>query len=92
MSLTHIYEKKGVGGEIRIHHNGDMSGNVTIGSYTADGSIIFENVEIPAAAIVEFVAEFVRSSRISTLEDKSISDVLGIDWSPDKRDDDNSRS
>jgi hypothetical protein len=82
MSQTFVYTKKGIGGEIRIHHNGDMSGDVNICSYTADGSIIFENSLVPGVALVEFIAEFVRISRISAIENMPASSVLGIDWAP----------
>jgi hypothetical protein len=78
MSNTYIYRPPDSGGEIRIFHNSDLSGSVSFNAYAADGSTIYEDVEIPGAAIIELVADFVRLSRISEIENMPDLEILGV--------------
>jgi hypothetical protein len=55
-----------------IHHNGDLSGDVIIRDRHG------REVEIPGAAMLEFVAHYVRRERISKLEQATTDEILGL--------------
>lgn len=57
-------------------YNGDGSGNTLITRLGWDGLPPCRSVHIPTACLKEFVAELIRSERISTLEQMSAEDLL----------------
>ena len=65
----HIFEGK----SCRIHHNSDMSGEVHICDKNSDKELV-----IDAQDILDFVADYVRSQRIGTLEQMSTENILDL--------------
>lgn len=61
------------GSKARIHFNSDMNGDCEIIEKESGTSI-----KIPCEDILDFVADYVRSQRISSLEQMSNKDILGI--------------
>lgn len=61
------------GSKARIHFNSDMSGDCEIIEKESGTSI-----KIPCEDILDFVADYVRSQRIGSLEQISNKDILGI--------------
>lgn len=57
--------------------NSDLSGGVDVVHMDTEGGV--ENITIPGAAIVGFVAELVRRQRINSLEEASDFEVLGLE-------------
>lgn len=55
----------------RIHYNSDMSGEVHICDKITD-----KELKVEAQDILDFVAEYVRSQRIGTLEQMSTENIL----------------
>ena len=62
------------GKKTRIHYNSDMSGNIIIQHkyYELELSILGED-------ILDFVAEYVRSQKISKLEQMDSKEILGLE-------------
>lgn len=58
-----------------IHH-GDYSGEVRI--VAPDG----QELEVPADALISFVAEFVRDKKMTQLEDASERELFGLQQDP----------
>lgn len=58
-------------GEVRIHHNGDYSGDAIIRLGESE-------TEIPCEALLAFAAEAVRSARIEKAEQASWQELLGV--------------
>lgn len=65
----HTFEGK----SCRIHHNSDMSGEVHICDKNSDKELV-----IDAQDILDFVADYVRSQRIGTLEQMSTENILDL--------------
>lgn len=63
----HTFEGKA----IRIHHNGDYSGNCFIYDKAKDTEL-----EIPCEDLLDFAAEYVKPKRISEIENMSTDEVL----------------
>ena len=61
------------GNKIRIHYNSDMSGDCIIFNKETG-----QEVEVSCEDILDFVANFVRSQKISKLEQMETKNVLGI--------------
>ncbi len=65
--------------QVTFSYHGGFDGNVKIVStiklkdHTAGWAI-----EIPCDALLAFVAEYVRSSRVCELEDMSVDEILGV--------------
>lgn len=70
-------DEKIAGGEVFFHYHADLSGIVNITSTDAQGERVSE-IDVPGEALVEFVAEYVRRHRISTLEDMPAANVLEL--------------
>lgn len=64
----HSYQGK----ECKIHHNGDYSGDVVI---TRDGAA---HLEVPFEDLLGLVAEYVRSRKLSQLEDADTEELFGL--------------
>ena len=56
-----------------IHFNSDMSGECIIFNKETE-----QEVKVPCEDILEFVADYVRSQKISKLEQMETKDILGI--------------
>ncbi len=65
----HTFEGK----SCRIHYNSDMSGEVHICDKNSDKELV-----IDAQDILDFVADYVRSQRIGTLEQMSTENILDL--------------
>lgn len=63
----HTFEGKAV----RIHHNGDYSGNCFI--YDKEKDI---EIEIPCDDLLNFAAEYVRKKRLCEIENMDLEDLL----------------
>lgn len=61
------------GKSCRIHYNSDMSGEVHICDKNSDKELV-----IDALDILDFVADYVRSQRIGTLEQMSTENILDL--------------
>lgn len=61
------------GKSCRIHYNSDMSGEVHICDKNSDKELV-----IDAQDILDFVADYVRSQRIGTLEQMSTENILDL--------------
>lgn len=57
---------------VKIHYNGDFSGNAIISKN--EGSS--QKIEIPCETLLEFAAKYVRMKRIGELEDADWKDIL----------------
>lgn len=57
----------------RIHFNSDVSGNIRIIDKDSN-----EEITIDGKDILDFVAEYIRSKRISTIEQMNTDDILGL--------------
>jgi hypothetical protein len=58
------------GHDVRFHHNQDLSGDVII-------VVGKQELRVPGAALLEFIADHVRNRRISELEQMDAGEVLG---------------
>lgn len=58
-----------------FHYNSDMSGNVLITNVYNEK---YQFVEISGSDILEFVAEFIRSKKISQLEQMNTKEILKL--------------
>ena len=56
-----------------IHYNSDMSGEVIINSKTINKAL-----EIEAKDILDFVADYIRREKISTLENMSTNEIFHL--------------
>ena len=65
----HTFEGK----SCRIHYNSDMSGEVHNCDKNSDKELV-----IDAQDILDFVADYVRSQRIGTLEQMSTENILDL--------------
>lgn len=65
----HTFEGK----SCRIHFNSDMSGKVHIGNKETN-----EEIQVEGQDILDFVANYVRSEKISVLEQAETKDILGL--------------
>jgi len=59
-----------------FHYNSDFSRDVLIDRRDSQGNLVSQS-EVPACHILEFVAEYVRSQRISNLENQTVQQLLG---------------
>jgi hypothetical protein len=60
------------GKKCRIHHNSDMSGDAIISSDDA------EQIKVPVSDILAFVADHIRTEKISQLEQMTDKDILKL--------------
>lgn len=61
----HTYQ---INGKVRIHHNGDYSGNAFITVSNGPGPQDYTEVEVPTDGLVRFVTEMYRSQAVSLVE------------------------
>ena len=61
---------------IRIHHNGDFSGDAIVSRDASPKNI---EVMVPCSLLLEFAAEFVRAKKIAELEQMDAAQLLGVD-------------
>lgn len=66
----HTFERK----SCRIHFNSDMSGDIHICDKDSN-----REIKVVGRDILDFVANYVRSERISKLEQMETKDVLGLE-------------
>lgn len=57
---------------VRIHYNGDYSGNVIICDISTSREMV-----VPFVALMELVADYVRSKRIAVIEQQDAAAILG---------------
>jgi len=62
-------------GPVEFLYHPDLSGNVTIRD-------IHDEIKVPGAVLVEFVACWVRAARIAELENMEAKDILGVEKLP----------
>lgn len=62
------------GKKAAIHYNSDMSGNCIIFNRETE-----HGTEVPCEDILDFVAEYVRSQKISKLEQMDSKEILGFE-------------
>lgn len=62
------------GKSCRIHFNSDMSGEIHIVEKDSD-----KEIEVDGQDILDFVANYVRSERISKLEQMETKEILGLE-------------
>lgn len=65
----HTFEGK----SCRIHHNSDMSGKIHICDKNSD-----KQLEVEGQDILDFVADYIRTERIGTLEQMSTESILQL--------------
>ena len=61
-----------------INHNSDMSGDIIIKSKTPDENGKYPEVSILGKDVLKFVAEYVRTNKISKIEKASWKKLLGL--------------
>lgn len=61
-----------------INNNSDMSGNIIITSKIPDENGEYPEVSVLGKDILKFVAEYVRSQKISKIEKASYKKLLGL--------------
>lgn len=61
------------GSSCRIHFNSDMSGEIHIAEKNSD-----KEIKVDGQDMLDFVANYVRSQKISILEQMETKDVLGV--------------
>lgn len=66
----HTFEGK----SCRIHFNSDMSGDIHIVKKDSD-----KEIKVDGQDILDFVANYVRSEKISTLEQMEMKEILGLE-------------
>lgn len=57
-----------------MHYNGDFSGEVTICNKNDN-----TEVHVDAQDLINFVAEYVRSKKVSQLENMNSNEILGVE-------------
>lgn len=62
------------GRSCRIHFNSDMSGNIHIVEKDSD-----KEIKVGGQDILDFVANYIRSERISKLEQMETKEILGLE-------------
>lgn len=62
------------GSSCRIHFNSDMSGDIHIAEKGSD-----KEIKVDGQDILDFVANYVRSERISKLEQMETKEILGLE-------------
>lgn len=70
----HLFSHKVGDTEYYINHNGDYSGNILITSENT--KVNHQALELPAELFFAFTAEYIRSKRISELQDATYQDIL----------------
>ncbi len=73
--MSHTFNSPG--GLTRIHYNSDMSGIAQIIQRSEDGASV-EQVQVPAADLVLFVAQWVETEKATALEQAEPHEILGI--------------
>jgi len=63
-------------GGVRIHHNGDFSGDAIV---SADASPQNIEITLPCSVLLAFAAHAVRCKKIEVLENASDAQLLGIE-------------
>lgn len=64
-------------GNVRMHYNSDLSGNVEIQRLYADGSVA-DACSVPGWALLDLVAQVVIDERIAKLEQAETEEILGV--------------